>query len=54
LNLVEKLIPPQSAYTQSGNEDVGGRPKKEVEDKKDKTLENEKSIEKSKTQGGSE
>lgn len=54
LNLVEKLIPPQSAYTQSGSEDVGGRPEKQVEDKKDKTLENEKSIEKSKTQGGSE
>ena len=55
LKLTEKLLPPQLSFTQTveGGEE-GGRPTKEVDDKKDQTLENEKSIEKSKTQGGSE
>ena len=34
--------------------DEGGRPSKETEDKKDQTIRNEESVEKSKTQGGSE
>lgn len=54
LKLTEKLIPPQTAFTQGENDEENGRPTKEVDEKKDKTLENEKSIEKSKTQGGSE
>jgi hypothetical protein len=54
LNLVDKLIPPQTAFTQDGGDGGNGRPTKEVGEKKDKTLENEKSKEKSKTQGGSE
>ena len=32
----------------------GGRPSKEADEKKDQTIKNEESIEKSKTQGGSE
>lgn len=54
LKLTEKLIPPQTAFTQDGESGGNGRPTKETGEKKDKTLENEKSIEKSKTQGGSE
>ena len=54
LNLVDKLIPPQTAFTQDGGDGGNGRPTKETGEKKDKTLENEKSKEKSKTQGGSE
>lgn len=55
LDLTEKLIPPQTAFTQNGENGEGaGRPTKETGEKTDKTLENEKSIEKSKTQGGSE
>ena len=53
LKLTEKLIPPQTAFTQA-DEGGNGRPTKTVDEKKDKTLKNEKSIEKSKTQGGSE
>ena len=34
--------------------DQGGRPNKSEEEKKDQTIKNEESIEKSKTQGGSE
>jgi hypothetical protein len=56
LKLTDKLIPPKTAFTQSeGAEDAeGGRPTKTIDEKKDKTLDNEKSIESSKTQGGSE
>ena len=56
LKLTDKLIPPKTAFTQSeGTEDTeGGRPTKTIDEKKDKTLDNEKSIESSKTQGGSE
>ena len=54
LTLTDKLIPPMTSYTQGEVLDGGdGRPTKETGEKKDKTLENEKSIEKSKTQGGS-
>lgn len=55
LKLTEKLIPPQTAYTQTGEGgDNGGRPAKEVEEKKEQTIKNEESIEKSHTQGGTE
>lgn len=54
LDLTNKLIPPQTAFTQNGESENNGRPTKEAGEKKDKTIENEKSIEKSKTQGGSE
>jgi hypothetical protein len=53
LSLTDKLIPPKTAFTQDGEGEGNGRPAKETGDKKDKTLENEESIEKSKTQGGS-
>lgn len=55
LALTDKLIPPQTSYTQGVEADSegNGRPTKEAGEKKDKTLENEQSIEKSKTQGGS-
>lgn len=48
LDLNKKLIPLQSAYTQSGEV---GRPKKADEEKSDKTIANEKSLDK---QGGTE
>lgn len=54
LKLTEKLIPPMTSFTQDGESEGNGRPTKATGEKKDKTLENEKSIEKSKTQGGSE
>jgi hypothetical protein len=70
LKLGEKLIPPANSFTGGKQEeegadqkkngmtgeggDEGGRPEKSDDEKKDKTLENEESIEKSKTQGGSE
>lgn len=54
LKLTDKLIPPQTAFTQDGGDGGNGRPTKETGEKKDKTLENEKSIERSNTQGGSE
>ena len=43
-----------TAFTQNGERGGNGSPTKETGEKKDKTLENEKSIEKSKTQGGSD
>ena len=69
LKLGEKLIPPANSFTGGKDEEgagtkkngitgeggeEGGRPNKSEEDKKDQTIDNEKSIEKSKTQGGSE
>lgn len=54
LKLTEKLIPPQTAFTTTEGSEEGGRPTKTSEEKKDQTIKNEKSIEKSKTQGGSE
>ena len=55
LELSDKLIPPKTSFTDNGSSgEEGGRPTKETGEKKDKTLENEQSIEKSKTQGGSE
>ena len=55
LELTDKLIPPLTAFTQDGSGgEEGGRPTKESGEKRDQTLKNEKSIEKSKTQGGSE
>jgi hypothetical protein len=55
LNLGEKLIPLKSAYTASAEEgagatEEGGRPSLKEEDKTEKTIKNEKSIE---NQGGS-
>jgi hypothetical protein len=63
LKLGEKLIPPANSFTggvdskggitgEGGEE--GGRPNKSEDEKKDQTIKNEESIEKSKTQGGSE
>ena len=57
LKLGEKLIPPANSFTggmtgEGGEE--GGRPDKSEDEKKDQTIKNEESIEKSKTQGGSE
>lgn len=54
LKLTDKLIPPQTAFTSTSEGEGNGRPTKSVEDKKDQTIKNEESIEKSKTQGGSE
>lgn len=60
LKLGDKLIPPKTAFnsgnggmTGEGGEE-GGRPNKSEDEKKDQTIKNEESIEKSKTQGGSE
>lgn len=53
LKLTEKLLPPKTAFTQNNSDNEEGRPTKEESEKSDKTIENEKSIEKSKTQGGS-
>ena len=53
LGLPDKLIPPKTSFTDNGAEE-GGRPKKTADEKKDQTIKNEESIEKSKTQGGSE
>ena len=61
LKLGEKLVPPANSFTggkaggmtgEGGEE--GGRPDKSEDEKKDQTIKNEESIEKSKTQGGSE
>jgi hypothetical protein len=57
LKLHDKLIPPANAFTggttgEGGDE--GGRPTKSEDEKRDQTIKNEESIEKSKTQGGSE
>ena len=55
LQLTEKLIPPKTSFTDTGEDGgEGGRPTKEADEKKDQTLKNEESIEKSNTQGGSE
>ncbi len=63
LKLGDRLIPPKTSFTSTGDEggantgedgDQGGRPSKSAEEKKDQTIKNEESIEKSKTQGGSE
>jgi len=53
LKLGEKLRPLASAFTQSGDEGAAGRPKKEAEDKADKTIQNEESLD-NQTEGGSE
>ena len=53
LELGEKLIPLASAYTQSAA-DGAGRPEKPLEEKSQKTIQNEKSLEKQgQGQGGS-
>ena len=60
LKLGEKLIPPSNSFTggapnltgEGGEE--GGRPDKSADEKKDQTIKNEESVEKSNTQGGSE
>lgn len=55
LGLADKLIPPKTSFTDTGEGgDEGGRPTKSTDEKKDQTIKNEESIEKSKTQGGSE
>ena len=55
LKLPDKLIPPKTSFNSGeAGDDVGGRPSKEADEKKDQTLKNEESVEKSKTQGGSE
>lgn len=53
LGLPDKLIPLKTSFTDNGAEE-GGRPTKTADEKKDQTIKNEESIEKSKTQGGSE
>lgn len=50
LNLGDKLKPLNSAYTQSGNGEVGA-PEKPIEEKSPKTIQNEESLDR---QGGSE
>lgn len=45
LGLKDKLIPLSSSYTESGEEE-GGAPKKKEEDKTDKTIQNEESLDK--------
>ena len=55
LGLTDKLIPPKTSFTDGAEAgDEGGRPTKDAGEKKDQTIKNEESIEKSKTQGGSE
>lgn len=46
LNLGEKLIPLQSGFTQAGENEGAGAPKKQEEDKKAQTKANEKSLDK--------
>lgn len=53
MKITEKLIPPKTSFNQQQEEEAG-RPTKTIDEKKDQTLKNEQSIEKSKTQGGSE
>lgn len=55
LKLRERFLPLASSYTQSGSiDDVGGRPAKEQEEKAEKTIEKEESLDKqAQTQGGS-
>jgi len=52
LGLGEKLRPLASSYTQSGDTEDGGRPAKEQEEKADKTIQNEESLD-NQTEGGS-
>ena len=55
LGLADKLIPPKTSFTDGGDSgEEGGRPTKTTDEKRDQTIKNEESIEKSKTQGGSE
>ena len=55
LDLTNILIAPKTSFTASASdENQPGAPAKEIEDKKEQTIRNEKSIEISKTQGGSE
>ena len=67
LKLGDKLLPPKTSFNSGGEEkedtkggmtgeggEEGGRPTKSEDEKKDQTIKNEESIEKSKTQGGSE
>ena len=61
LNLGDKLIPPKTSFNSSDKEsntgedgELGGRPSKSTDEKKDQTIRNEESVEKSKVQGGSE
>ena len=56
LKLTDKLIPPQTAFTQSNATDSedNGRPAKELEDKKDQTIKNQESEQQSNIEGGSE
>lgn len=58
LQLTDRLIPPKTSFTDGGatgeGGEEGGRPTKSTDEKKDQTIKNEESIEKSKTQGGSE
>lgn len=54
LDLTNVLIAPKTSFTNSTSDDEGGRPAKEEGEKKDQTIKNEKSVEISKTQGGSE
>ena len=44
LKLGEKLIPLTTSYTQSTEDNKGGAPKKEEQEKADQTVENEKSL----------
>lgn len=44
LKLTDRLLPPKTSYTQTEEQDNNGRPSKETEDKKDKTLKNEESL----------
>lgn len=53
LDLKEKLIPPNSSYTQSGTGNPVGRPAKSEEEKSPKTLANERSLD-NQTEGGSD
>ena len=55
LGLTDKLIPPKTSFTDGGDSgEEGGRPTKSADEKRDQTIKNEESVEKSKTQGGSE
>lgn len=53
LKLTDKLKPLESAYTQSGDTTVNGRPKKQETEKAEQTIKNEKSMNSDQTTGGS-